>query len=791
RPRVRLLHNTHPETGEVRVSCLATGFYPRHIKLTMLRDGHPIPEEELILGALLPNGDGTYQLRRTLSVGAEELRERHHYTCSVTHLTLDNKLDIGWEPEHGPNILVIIAVVMVVVLTLIFTVPAFVLLKRRLKGSKTSPRPVYTAAAVHVYQKRAGCVLDGDRESPAMMWDACDGTEALSYDMQKYTFNPLWPQFEWDSLTKQAVLIDFKDIYLPLCIKTLKKEKHVVLRKERPKVSLLRKEGTGEMRVSCLATGFYPRHINLTMLRDGHPIPEEELILGDLLPNGDGTYQLRRTLSVGAEELRERHHYTCSVTHITLDNKPDISLEPDDGPNITIIIIVVVVLLLVILVILTVFIKRRREHPRIELLHNTHSETGRVKLSCLATGFYPRHINMTMLRDGHPIPEEELILGDLLPNGDGTYQLRRTLSVGAEEPRERHHYTCSVTHLTLDNKLDIGWGSHSLWVFSTLIHGETQFPEFSTVFIVDDVQVLYYNGNIWKFNSWLQQNSEDRDDEAIHTDVKLTAERVYNRMKGRLYQLNVLNNQTRGIHVYQKMTRCELHNDTESPVKVWDAYDGTEARTCSLKDYTFNPQWPVLMLNKGQLDTLVMDLMYVLQPSCIQTLKHYLKKVKNVAQRKERPRVRLLHNTHPETGGVKLSCLATGFYPQHINLTMLRDGHPIPEEELILGDLLPNGDGTYQLRRTLSVGAEELRERHHYTCSVTHLSLDNKLDIGWEPAYCLNTPVINTMVLALIFSILAFVFYKKRPRERCHGSTLRCHRGISYMMHVSTPDIQL
>ncbi|KAI1892968.1 hypothetical protein AGOR_G00138960 [Albula goreensis] len=178
---------------------------------------------------------------------------------------------------------------------------------------------------VHVYQKRAGCELHGDRESPAMMWDAYDGTEALSYNMQKYTFNPLWPQFEWDSLTKQAVLIDFKDMYLPLCIKTLKKEKHVVLRKERPKVSLLHKEGTGEMRVSCLATGFYPRHINLTMLRDGHPIPEEELILGDLLPNGDGTYQLRRTLSVGAEELRERHHYTCSVTHLTLDNKLDIS----------------------------------------------------------------------------------------------------------------------------------------------------------------------------------------------------------------------------------------------------------------------------------------------------------------------------------------------------------------------------------------------------------------------------------------------------------------------------------
>ncbi|KAI1892974.1 hypothetical protein AGOR_G00139020 [Albula goreensis] len=148
-PRVRLLHNTHPDTGEVKLSCLATGFYPRHINLTMLRDGHPIPEEELILGDVLPNGDGTYQLRRTLSVGAEELRERHHYTCSVTHLTLDNKLDISWEPGSGLNIPVIVTVVTVVILILfLFAITAFVIYKRTFRGSQSSLKPAYTAAKV-------------------------------------------------------------------------------------------------------------------------------------------------------------------------------------------------------------------------------------------------------------------------------------------------------------------------------------------------------------------------------------------------------------------------------------------------------------------------------------------------------------------------------------------------------------------------------------------------------------------------------------------------------------------
>ncbi|KAJ8409188.1 hypothetical protein AAFF_G00242090 [Aldrovandia affinis] len=149
RPRVRLLQKTIRDTGEVKVSCLATGFYPRHINLTMLRDGRQVPHE-LLSGELLPNGDGTYQLRRTLSVSAEELRERHHYTCSVTHLTLDNKLDISWEPGEEPNIVITTIVVILVVLgvVLIFAIPAIVICKRKLRGSQTSLEPVYSAARV-------------------------------------------------------------------------------------------------------------------------------------------------------------------------------------------------------------------------------------------------------------------------------------------------------------------------------------------------------------------------------------------------------------------------------------------------------------------------------------------------------------------------------------------------------------------------------------------------------------------------------------------------------------------
>ncbi|KAK1805888.1 hypothetical protein P4O66_012932, partial [Electrophorus voltai] len=69
------------------------------------------------------------------------------------------------------------------------------------------------------------------------------------------------------------------------------------------------------------------------------------------------------------------------------------------------------------------------------------------------------------------------------------------------------------------------------------------------------------------------------------------------------------------------------------------------------------------------------------------------------------------------------------------------------------------------------VSAEELREKHHYTCTVTHLSLDNKLDIGLDykfasgPAATVSPEVVVVVVLVVVAGILflaGFIMMKKR-----------------------------
>uniref|UniRef100_A0A671SRJ3 Immunoglobulin C1-set domain-containing protein n=1 Tax=Sinocyclocheilus anshuiensis TaxID=1608454 RepID=A0A671SRJ3_9TELE len=95
---------------------------------------------------------------------------------------------------------------------------------------------------------------------------------------------------------------------------------------------------------------------------------------------------------------------------------------------------------------------RQTRHTHSGLIKKAFSDSGGFRVSCLATGFYPRHINLTLFRDEQPVADHEITGGDLLPNADGTYQMRKSLEIRAAD---KHRYTCSATHLSLDNKLDI------------------------------------------------------------------------------------------------------------------------------------------------------------------------------------------------------------------------------------------------------------------------------------------------------------------------------------------------
>uniref|UniRef100_A0A674A3P9 Ig-like domain-containing protein n=1 Tax=Salmo trutta TaxID=8032 RepID=A0A674A3P9_SALTR len=259
--------------------------------------------------------------------------------------------------------------------------------------------------------------------------------------------------------------------------------------------------------------------------------------------------------------------------------------------------------------------------------------------------------------------------------------------------------------------VNAGSGSHSLWALATYIRGETPFPEFTVVVMLDDVQVAYYDSNMKHFIYRGHNTSDKIHDEAQEGAYLLG--KMYHHMKERSFNLKHHFNLTEGVQAQQRMSGCEMLDNGE-PVLIM------------VKD-TFNAIYTDQMVYYN-MTHFIYDNVHL--PICIRTQKTLLKREKNVVMRKVPPRLRLIKKE--VSGGFQVSCLAFGFYPRHINLTLLRDGQPVAEQELTGGEVLPSGDGTYQLRKSLEVSTEELKKRHNYTCTASHLSLDNKLDVSWE-----------------------------------------------------------
>uniref|UniRef100_A0A674CA88 Ig-like domain-containing protein n=1 Tax=Salmo trutta TaxID=8032 RepID=A0A674CA88_SALTR len=195
-------------------------------------------------------------------------------------------------------------------------------------------------ATWHIDDVKSHCLLlylfmmDNGEPGLAMFKNIFNGISeeyAMYYNTTHVTYNAGKILLGWDWKMQAYNINKFENYYLPICIKhlktLLKREKNIVMRKVPPRLRLIKKEVSGGFQVSCLAFGSTPATSNLTLLRDGQPVAEQELTGGEVLPSGDGTYQLRKSLEVSTEELKKRHNYTCTASHLSLDNKLDVSWE--------------------------------------------------------------------------------------------------------------------------------------------------------------------------------------------------------------------------------------------------------------------------------------------------------------------------------------------------------------------------------------------------------------------------------------------------------------------------------
>ncbi|XP_061582182.1 hereditary hemochromatosis protein homolog [Cololabis saira] len=332
-----------------------------------------------------------------------------------------------------------------------------------------------------------------------------------------------------------------------------------------------------------------------------------------------------------------------------------------------------------------------------------------------------------------------------------------------------------LLHLVMSS----GFGNHSLWTLFTYISGPTQFSEFSMVLLLDDIQVGYYDSDTDQLIKVGDGGEKGAELDLGQFFLNLLRETM-SEMRGRLdivrRQLNLT---SPGVYVQQRTVVCEVQEDGQATLVIFrEGANGHDADSihCNKTHFLYGGgdgwdfHWDTM--KQMYVQTLYTN---IVRPLCAQTVRHLLESNKHLVMRRVRPRLRLL--SQPGGGGAQITCLATDFYPRHINLTLLRDGEPVDEDQITVGSVLPNGNGLYQLSKTLMVDVEELQRKHKYTCAASHLSLDNRLDVSWraESFHSFRVHVISAPVVLLVVVILLLVLMMKMRKRS--GSEEALHEG--------------
>ncbi|XP_063041178.1 class I histocompatibility antigen, F10 alpha chain-like [Engraulis encrasicolus] len=244
----------------------------------------------------------------------------------------------------------------------------------------------HNASDVHSLMWRHGCeavrTADGSLQFVKGVDEySYDGMDFLSFDNDEMQWvapvnEALQTKRKWDDM---PILNQYTKGYLEKeCVQWLDKfrtygDKELTESQKQhpPKVHLFARNGRphGRYQLACLATGFYPKDIKISILKNDWP--EKQGHPDDVLPNGDGTHQIRVTIMAEKDEI---HMHRCKVENRILPEPIIVEWE---------------------------------------------------------AGFYPKDIKISILKNDWP--EKDGHERDVLPYGDGTHQIRVTTIAEKEE----------------------------------------------------------------------------------------------------------------------------------------------------------------------------------------------------------------------------------------------------------------------------------------------------------------------------------------------------------------------
>uniref|UniRef100_A0A3Q3FSF3 Ig-like domain-containing protein n=1 Tax=Labrus bergylta TaxID=56723 RepID=A0A3Q3FSF3_9LABR len=249
---------------------------------------------------------------------------------------------------------------------------------------------------------------------------------------------------------------------------------------------------------------------------------------------------------------------------------------------------------------------------------------------------------------------------------------------------------------------------HSLKMFYTASSEVTNFPEFVIVGMVDDFQIDYYDSNTKRVEprqDWMNKvTDDDADFWEWLTERAVVAQHVF---KVNLDNLKRRFNQTGGVHIVQVMYGCEWDDET-GDVNGYDqyGYDGEDFIVLDTKTMTWvaAQQQAVFIKQEWNKDKAELeDLKNYYTKECPDWLKKYVNYGRSSLMRTIPFFTMSLLQKTPSS---RVTCHATGFYPNRAMMFWRKDGEEL-HEDVDNGEILPNHDGSFQISADLQLPSDD------------------------------------------------------------------------------------
>ncbi|XP_041068120.1 class I histocompatibility antigen, F10 alpha chain-like, partial [Carcharodon carcharias] len=309
----------------------------------------------------------------------------------------------------------------------------------------------------------------------------------------------------------------------------------------------------------------------------------------------------------------------------------------------------------------------------------------------------------------------------------------------------------------------------SLTVLCTVTCSIEDLPEVTGAAIVNGVQIVYFDSDIW----WCvprQQFMAKYLDKKFWDCVTDLALSHLDRAKEYLNNIKKMSNQTSGIHIFQLIMIVNVTEDGSIKRSMQFGYNG--------KDYiSLEPdrmRWEttnhlaVWVKEKWNSDESWNDYWKRrLEESFANYLLLHFQTGKECFLRKVQPEV-FISRSDPNSQykPLTLSCLVTGFYPVDIEVSWLRNGE-VMSETLSLG-VRPNHDGTHQIQKEIEINAGD---EDQYSCQIEHSSLAETQLYQWEiPENSIETSHLG-MIIGLVTApaalllLIGIIIWKRQERD--------------------------